>query len=106
MNRFKEFIADDSDEEVEELYVDDDTELDTDMLDESGSISSGMAIKKHHNLIKLGREVIKTRTSTYAERQLARMLVEVGHLTLMSVAVSGEQTALSQIAKGATLRKL
>lgn len=75
-------------------------------LDEAGGISSIMAIKKHHNLIKLGREVLKSRTARSTDKQMARMLVELGHLCLMSVSVSGEASGMSQIGKIATLRKL
>lgn len=78
---------------------------DTEELYEDG-LSTGMAIKKHHNLIKLGRGVLKSRTATYVDKQMARMIVEVGHMCLMAVASSGEQSGVSHLAKGFALRKL
>ena len=76
------------------------------LLDEAGNISSGMALKKHHNTINYGRQIVKSRTSTDSEKLLAKMLVEVASLALMSIAVSGEGSFLSSVAKGATLRKI
>ena len=78
----------------------------TDDVFEAGNISSGLAIKKHHNCINYGRQIVKSRTSTDSEKLLARMLVEVASLSLMAVAVSGEKSFLSTVAKGATLRKI
>ena len=76
------------------------------LLDEAGNISSAIALKKHHNTINYGRQIVKSRTSTDGEKLLAKMLVEVASLALMSIAVSGEGSFLSSVAKGATLRKI
>ena len=78
----------------------------TDDVFEAGNISSGLAIKKHHNCINYGRQIVKSQTSTDSEKLLAKMLVEVASLSLMAVAVSGEKSFLSTVAKGASLRKL
>ncbi len=86
----------------------DDIEFDDDMefLDEAGNISAGIALKKHHNCIGYGRQIIKSRTSTSSEKLLAKMMVETASLALMAVATSGEKSFLSTVAKGATLRKI
>lgn len=86
----------------------DNIEFDDDMefLDEAGNISAGIALKKHHNCINYGRQIVKSRQTTDGEKILARMMVEVASLALMAVANSGEGSFLSTVAKGATLRKI
>ena len=86
----------------------DNIEFDDDMgfLDEAGNISSGIALKKHHNCINYGRQIVKSRETTDGEKILAKMMVEVASLALMAVANSGEGSFLSSVAKGATLRKI
>ena len=32
------------------------------VLDEAGNFSAGIAIKKHHNCINYGRQIVKSRT--------------------------------------------
>ena len=87
-------------------YISDDDELVGEILDEAGNISAGIAIKKHHNCINYGRQIVRSRKSTDSEKLLAKMIVETASLALMAVANSGEKSFLSQVAKGATLRKL
>lgn len=86
----------------------DNIEFDDDMefLDEAGNISAGIALKKHNNCIKYGRQIVKSRKSTDGEKLLAKMIVETASLSLMAVANSGEKSLLSTVAKGATLRKI
>ena len=76
------------------------------VLDEAGNFSAGIVIKKYHNCINYGRQIVKSRTSTDSEKLLAKMLVETASLALMAVATSGEKSFLSTVAKGATLRKI
>ena len=78
----------------------------SDLLDEAGNISSGIAIKKHNDVIKLGREVLRSRDATAVDKLLAKMIVSASGLSLMSVAVSGDKSFSSTIAKGASLRGL
>ena len=73
---------------------------------EASNITSGLAIKKHQNCINYGKQIVKSKASTDSEKLLARMMVEVASLSLMSVATSGEKSLLSAVAKGATLRKI
>ena len=94
MEFYKEFLARNT------------TDTENDVVDEAGNISSGIALKKHRNTINYGRQILKSRTSTDSEKLLAKMLVEVASLALMSIAVSGEGSFLSSVAKGATLRKI
>ena len=82
------------------------TDTESDVVDEAGNISSGIALKKHHNCINYGRQIVKSRETTDGEKILAKMMVEVASLALMSIAVSGEGSFLSSVAKGATLRKI
>ena len=49
---------------------------------------------------------MKSCTSTGSEKLLPKMLVETASLALMAVAISGEKSFLSTVAKGATLRKI
>ena len=73
---------------------------------EASNITSGLALKKHHNCINYGKQIVKSKASTDSEKLLARMMVEVASLSLMSVATRGEKALLSAVAKGATLRKI
>ena len=79
-------------------------EDDLDFIDEAGNISSGIAIKKHNDIIKLGREVLRSRDVRSVDKLLAKMIVSASGLSLMSVAVSGDKSFASTIAKGASLR--
>ena len=75
-------------------------------LDEAGNISSSLAIKKHNDLITNGKRVLRARDAREVDKELARMMVDLGGLALMSIAVSGDKSFGSTIAKGITLRKL
>ena len=79
-------------------------EDDSELLDEAGNISSGIAIKKHNDVIKLGREVLRSRDTRSVDKLLAKMIVSVSGLSLMSIAVSGDKSFASTIAKGTSLR--
>ena len=49
---------------------------------------------------------MKSCTSTGSEKLLPKMLVETASLALMAVAISGEKSFLSTVAKSANLRKI
>ena len=93
-------------EVVRDMEQDQSLVLDDMELGEAGNISSGIAIKNHHNCINYGKQILKSRTSTDSEKLLAQMIVETASLALMAVANSGEKSFLSTVAKGASLRKL
>ena len=92
MKTYQEFIQD-----VEE----DDNHS---MLDEAGNFSAGIALKKHNDVIRFGKQVLKSADATDADKALARMIVASSGLSLMAVATSGEKSLLSSVAKGVSLR--
>lgn len=79
---------------------------DVDILDEAGNISSTVAMAKYNSLLKWGRKIVSSRSATEDDKVLARMLVDVGALSLMSVASSGSKSFMSSMAKVSTLRGL
>ena len=79
-------------------------EDDLDFIDEAGNISSGIAIKKHNDVLKLGREILRSRDARNVDKLLAKMIASSSSLSLMSIAVSGDKSFTSTIAKGASLR--
>mgnify|MGYP007063326238 FL=1 len=74
------------------------------MLDEAGNFSVGIALKKHNDVIRFGKQVLKSADATDADKALARMIVASSGLSLMAVATSGEKSLLSTAAKGVSLR--
>ena len=92
MKRYKEFIQD-----VEE-------DNNHSMLGEAGNFSAGIALKKHNDVIRFGKQVLKSADATDADKALARMIVASSGLSLMAVATSGEKSLLSTVAKGVSLR--
>ena len=80
--------------------------LDASLLDEAGNISSGLALRKHSNVLKNGRRVLSNRNSSDSEKLLAKMIADCAGLCMLSIAVSGGSSALSSVAKGASVRSL
>ena len=76
------------------------------LLDEAGNISSGLAIRKHNQVLKYGKDVVKTKSVEDKLDILARQNASLGGLVLMSVAVSGDKSFGSTLAKGLSLRDL
>ena len=74
------------------------------ILDEAGNISSGIALKKHNDVLKYGKQLLKSRDAREVDKLLAKMLASTSSLALMSIAVSGDNSFISTIAKGASLR--
>ena len=77
---------------------------DMELLDEAGNISSGLALKKHNDVLKYGKQLLKSRDAREVDKLLAKMLASTSSLALMSIAVSGDNSFISTIAKGASLR--
>ena len=80
------------------------------LLDEAGNISSTIAIRTHNDVLKYGRDVLRIKLE---DRKLddklnsiTRAVVTSSSLDLMGVAVSGEQSFTSTIAKGMSIRKI
>jgi len=76
------------------------------LLDEAGNISSSMAIRKHNDVLKYGKDVIRSKSIEDKLDAMAKQNVSVGGLALMSIAVSGEKSFTSLIAKGISTRKI
>jgi hypothetical protein len=76
------------------------------LLDEVGNISSGVAARKHNQILKYGKEVVKAKSVEDKLDMLARLGVSLGGLILMSVAVSGDKSFGSSIAKALSLRNI
>ena len=79
---------------------------DYELLDEAGNISSGIALKKHNDVLRYGKNVLRSRDAREVDKELARMIAAASSLSLMAIAVSGEKSFTSSIAKGASLRGL
>ena len=77
-------------------------ESEMELLDEAGNISSGLAIRKHNQVLKYGKDVVKAKSVEDKLDMLARQNASLGGLVLMSVAVSGDKSFGSSIAKGLT----
>ena len=95
-----------------ELYADrmsrmsgtENNDSDMELLGEAGNISSGLALKKHNDVLKYGKQLLKSRDAREVDKLLAKMLGSTSSLALMSIAVSGDNSLISTIAKGASLR--
>lgn len=75
-------------------------------LGEAGNISSGFALRKQGNIIRNGKRVLSDRDATDADKMLAKMMVDLSGLCMLSIAASGGGSALSTIAKGAALKSI
>ena len=81
-------------------------ESEMELLDEAGNISSGLAIRKHNQVLKYGKDVVKAKSVEDKLDILARQNASLGGLVLMSVAVSGDKSFGSSIVKALSLRNL
>jgi len=81
-------------------------ESEMELLDEAGNISSGLAIRKHNQVLKYGKDVVKAKSVEDKLDMLARQNASLGGLVLMSVAVSGDKSFGSSLAKALSLRNL
>jgi len=81
-------------------------ESEMELLDEAGNVSSGLAIRKHNQVLKYGKDVVKAKSVEDKLDMLARQNASLGGLVLMSVAVSGDKSFGSSLAKALSLRNL
>ena len=81
-------------------------ESEMELLDEAGNVSSGLAIRKHNQVLKYGKEVVKSKSIEDKLDMLARQNASLGGLVLMSVAVSGDKSFGSSIVRALSLRNL
>ena len=81
-------------------------ESEMELLDEAGNISSGLAIKKHNQVLKYGKDVVKAKSVEDKLDMLARQNASLGGLVLLAIANSGDKSFGSTLAKGLSLRNL
>ena len=81
-------------------------ESEMELLDEAGNVSSGLAIRKHNQVLKYGKEVVKSKLVEDKLDMLARQNASLGGLVLLAIANSGDKSFGSTLAKGLSLRNL
>ena len=81
-------------------------ESEMELLDEVGNVSSGLAIRKHNQVLKYGKEVVKSKLVEDKLDMLARQNASLGGLVLLAIANSGDKSFGSTLAKGLSLRDL
>ena len=85
-------------------FIEEESEME--LLDEAGNVSSALAIRKHNQMIKYGKEVVKSKSVEDKLDMLARQNVSLGGLVLLTIANSGDKSFGSTLAKGLSLRNL
>ena len=81
-------------------------ESEMELLDEAGNVSSGLAIRKHNQVLKYGKEVVKSKLVEDKLDMLARQNASLGGLVLLVIANSGDKSFGSTLAKCLSLRNL
>ena len=81
-------------------------ESEMELLDEVGNVSSGLAIRKHNQVLKYGKEVVKSKSVEDKLDMLARQNASLGGLVLLAIANFGDKSFGSTLAKGLSLRDL
>jgi len=81
-------------------------ESEMELLDEAGNVSSGLAIRKHSQVLKYGKEVVKSKSVEDKLDMLARQNASLGGLVLLAIANSGDKSFGSTLAKGLSLRNI
>ena len=81
-------------------------ESEMELLDEAGNVSSGLAIRKHNQVLKYGKEVVKSKSVEDKLDMLARQNASLGGLVVLAIANSGDKSFGSTLAKGLSLRNL
>ena len=85
-------------------FIEEESEME--LLDEAGNVSSVLAIRKHNQMIKYGKEVVKAKSVEDKLDMLARLGVSLGGLVLLSIVNFGDKSFGSALAKGLSLRNL
>tara|TARA_Y100000593_G_scaffold91882_1_gene181885 strand:- start:694 stop:948 length:255 start_codon:yes stop_codon:yes gene_type:complete len=75
-------------------------------IDEAGNISSSLAIKLQNDVIRFGKDAIRSKRIEDKLDNLAKQNGALSGLVLMSIAVSGEDSVMSRLSKGLSLRKI
>ena len=76
------------------------------LLDEAGNISSGLAIRKHNQVLKYGKDVVKAKSVEDKLDMLARQNASLGGMILLAIANSGSKSFGSTLAKALSLRNV
>lgn len=74
------------------------------LLDEAGNISSGIAIRKHNDVIRHSKDALRSRSIDEKLDNLSKAMVAHASLTMISVAVSGDESFMSKVATGLSFR--
>ena len=85
-------------------FIEEESEME--LLDEAGNVSSGLAIRKHSQVLKYGKEVVKSKSVEDKLDMLARQNASLGGLVVLAIANSGDKSFGSTLAKGLSLRNL
>ena len=75
-------------------------------IDEAGNISSSLAIKLQNDVIKFGRDVIRSKRIEDKLDNLAKQNGSLSGLVMLSVAVSGSDSMMSKLSRGLSQRKI
>ena len=59
-------------------------ESEMELLDEAGNVSSGLTIRKHNQVLKYGKDVVKTKSVEDKLDMLARQNASLGGLVLLT----------------------
>ena len=81
-------------------------ESEMELLDEAGNVSSALAIRKHNQVLKYGKDVVKAKSVEDKLDMLARQNASLGGLVLLAIANSGDKSFGSALAKGLSLRNI
>ena len=85
-------------------FIEEESEME--LLDEAGNVSSGLAIRKHNQVLKYGKDVVKAKSVEDKLDMLARQNASLGGLVLLAIANSGDKSFGSALAKGLSLRNI
>ena len=85
-------------------FIEEESEME--LLDEAGNVSSALAIRKHNQVLKYGKEVVKSKSVEDKLDMLARQNASLGGLVLLAIANSGDKSFGSALAKGLSLRNI
>ena len=95
---FQEFLNRHKEDTLEEIQAK--------YLEEAGMISSTLAIKKQNDAIRHGKNVLRAKSVEDKLDALARQGVAIASLATMSVASSGEDSAMSKVATAVSVRSI
>ena len=82
----------------------------SDTVTEAGNISSSIAIRKQDSVIRRGKDAIsirlRDRDLDKKLNSIAKQNADLAGLILMSIGVSGDDSFMSRVAQGISLRSL